>query len=140
GPDFPQLLVRCGRGWWMGPRDDRASHDSLVKQTFQSPEHAASLLRTAMPAELSERIDWTTLEQVPSELVGDWFDRRLGDVLFRARFEGSRRYVYIDVMLEHQSESRHFMVLRMLSMVTRRYEQLLRNEPSLERLPIVFPV
>jgi hypothetical protein len=43
-------------------------------------------------------------------------------------------------MLEHQSQSRPFMVLRILGMLTRRYEQLVRNDRDLKRLPIVVPV
>jgi hypothetical protein len=48
--------------------------------------------------------------------------------------------VYIDVMLEHQSGADAFMVLRILGMLTRRYEQLVRNDRSLKRLPVVVPV
>jgi hypothetical protein len=55
--------------------------------------------------------------------------------------KGKPRPVFIEVMLEHQSESQHLMPLRILGMVVRRYETLLRNASTApQRLPVVLPV
>lgn len=50
------------------------------------------------------------------------------------------RSIYFDVLLEHQSSSQRMMVLRMLGMMVRRYEALLRQKPTPKLLPIVLPM
>ena len=122
------------------PGDSANPHDEFFKQTFQSVEHATALLRSGLPVAVRDRIDWDTLEQVPTEHIDDWFSKRVGDVLFRAQLRSHAGPVYLDILLEHQSSSQRMMVLRILGMMVRRYESLLREDPNLDRLPIVLPV
>lgn len=67
------------------PGDGRSPNDEFFKQTFQSVEHAVGLLRSGLPLAVSQRVDWDTLEQLPTEHIDEWFDKRYSDVLFRAR-------------------------------------------------------
>lgn len=128
------------------PRDDaeqraqRAPHDELFKGIFRSKDEAASLLRSSLPAEVSQCIDWSTLAEVPTEQVDGGLSKRYNDLLFRAQLIGAAREAYIEVALEHQSSSERMMALRMLGLVVRRTELILRQAPTLERLPIVLPV
>jgi len=46
-------------------------HDALFKYVFSQPEHAASELRAVLPAELSRRIDWSSLELQPTSFVDE---------------------------------------------------------------------
>lgn len=128
----PAEKLEAGRG---------SPHDEFFKESFQSAEHAASLLSSALSPELSRRVDWSTLVPAPTEHIDEWLVKRYSDVFFRARLFGDdTRWVYFDVLLEHQSESQLMMSLRMLGMIVRRYEALLRDDPGLKRLPIVLPV
>jgi predicted transposase YdaD len=47
---------------------ERQPHDWLFKEIFSVPEHAASHLRSVLPAELVARVDWNTLSLESSRL------------------------------------------------------------------------
>jgi predicted transposase/invertase (TIGR01784 family) len=110
------------------PRDDaeqraqRAPHDELFKGIFRSKDEATSLLRSSLPAKVSQCIDWSTLAEVPTEQVDGGLSKRYNDLLFRAQLIGAAREAYIEVALEHQSSSERMMALRMLGLVVRRTE------------------
>ena len=44
-------------------------HDDLVKFIFKTPDNAAGLLRTLLPAEVARLLDWSTLRLEDSNLL-----------------------------------------------------------------------
>ncbi len=128
-------------------------HDELFKATFKSIEDATSLIRSALPQGISRRFDWSTLRLEPTEHIDPHLTKRYGDLHFRARLSGQDRDVYIEVALEHQSTPDRMMALRVLGIILRRTEDLLRERregrkrqagqdrtADPERLPVVLPV
>jgi hypothetical protein len=125
-------------------------HDELFKQTFQSIEEARSLLASALPKEVAARIDWSTLKNEPTEHVDPHLTKRYGDLHFRALFIGGRAEAFMEVALEHQSSPDPMMTLRMLGIITRRSEALVRERRAARKLrprssepvrvPVVLPV
>ncbi len=118
----------------------RAPHDELFKAIFRSKDEAVSLLRSALPQEVTARIHWPSLRNEPTEQVDARLAKRYNDLLFRVNLIGQQREAFIEVALEHQSSSERMMALRMLGLIVRRTELLLKASPTLERLPIVVPV
>lgn len=114
-------------------------HDELFKTTFESIEAATSLLRSALPASIARRLDWSTLELQPTEQVDRHLDKRYGDLVFRVQLADNPRQVFIDVVLEHQSTPERTMPLRMLGFIVRRTEALWRASKQ-STIPIVLPV
>ncbi len=127
-------------------------HDELFKATFQSIDNATSLIRSALPEDVSRRFDWSTLQLEPTEHIDSHLTKRYGDLHFRAHLTGGDRDAYIEVALEHQSTPDRIMALRVLGIIVRRTEDLLRQRreqrkregidaaPEADRLPIVLPV
>ncbi len=95
-------------------------HDALFKYVFSQPEHAASELRAVLPAELSMRIDWSSLELQPTSFVDERLSGRQADVLFMLRCQGRKTYLY--VLLEHQSTPDALMAFRLLRYLVRIWE------------------
>ena len=58
-------------------------HDKLFREVFSCPEHAADLLRAALPAELAQAIDWQTLARVQGSFVGAEMREHHADLLRR---------------------------------------------------------
>ena len=113
-------------------------HDALFKRIFQDPETAAGELRSVLPARLAERIDWSSLRIEPGSFVDEQFKEVHTDLLYAVRLQGREAYVYL--LLEHQSTSFWFMVLRMLGYVVRVLEDLVKRDPNARKMPAVIPV
>jgi predicted transposase/invertase (TIGR01784 family) len=92
-------------------------HDALFKYVFSQPEHAASELRSVLPAEVAGRLDWSSLELQPASFVDERLSGRQADLLFTVRYEERPAYVY--VLLEHQSTCDPLMAFRLLRYLER---------------------
>ena len=76
-------------------------HDAIIKFTFSQREHAAGLLRAALPSEIVAAIRWGTLKLEKVHFVDRGLRGRQADLLFSA--ETSAERIYVHVLLEHQS-------------------------------------
>ena len=113
-------------------------HDALFKYVFSQPEHAGSELRAVLPAELSARLDWGSLELQPASFVDERLSGREADLLFTVRCNGQAACLY--VLFEHQSTNDPLMAFRLLRYLVRIWEAALVEEPDRQRLPAIIPV
>jgi predicted transposase/invertase (TIGR01784 family) len=119
-------------------------HDALFKLTFSDPAHAAPLLRTALPPALADRIDWDTLERLPTHFITEELRARQTDLLFRVRLRGSEGHegheARLILLFEHASQSERFYLLRSAEYTLLTLKDYLREHPKSKRLPAVIPV
>lgn len=113
-------------------------HDDLVRHILSHPEHAAGELQHLLPAGLSARMDWSTLELVPGNFVDEALQGRYSDLLFRVQLGGHPAYLYL--LFEHQSGPDALMVFRQLRYAVRFWEGWLEDHPGASRLPVVIPL
>ena len=112
-------------------------HDSLVKALFANTEDAASALASALPREIAELIDWSSLAHAKLSLVDQKLRELYSDVGFTARLNGYEIVLY--VLVEHQSTHDARMPFRMLRYVVQIWEAVLRDRPKAKRFPAVLP-
>ena len=112
-------------------------HDALFKVFFSTPEHAADVLRSALPAAVSEHIDWSSLRTDDGTRVDASLRESRSDLLLRARTT-TNESVYVHVLFEHQSTEDPWMVLRMLRYMVGLWEHLVAK--GARTLPPVIPV
>src|SRR5690606_3432040 len=110
-------------------------HDALFRYVFSQPEHAAGELQAVLPPALSARLDWSSLELLPSSFVDERLGERQADLLFSIGCDGRQSYVY--VLLEHQSTSDTLMAVRVLRYLVRIWDAFLAEHPHSERLPLI---
>ena len=113
-------------------------HDGLFKGILGRPEHAASELRSILPAGLVGRLDFDRLERVEGSFVDRALRQQHTDVLFRARLDQGDALIY--VLLEHQSTPDRWMALRMCGYLTRIWTRHLELHPGVRRLPPIIPI
>jgi predicted transposase/invertase (TIGR01784 family) len=113
-------------------------HDALFKYVFSQPEHAASELRSVLPAEVAGRLDWNSLELQPASFVDERLSGRQADLLFTVRCEERPAYVY--VLLEHQSTCDPLMAFRLLRYLVRIWDAFLVAHPDATCLPAIVPI
>lgn len=85
----------------LSPMPTPTAHDRLFRCVFAEPEHAAGLLRSVLPGEISAQIEWPSLETVPGSVIDPELSDVCVDLLFSVKLD--RREAYVYVLLEHQS-------------------------------------
>lgn len=114
----------------------RKAHDALFKAAFGAPEHARSLFRAVLPADIQLAVAWDTLAAEPGSFIDPRLGERQTDLLFSAQIGGQDALLY--VLLEHQSTRDRLMPLRMLDYVIRISRDYAREHHG--QLPLVIPV
>ncbi|MFT4164367.1 MAG: Rpn family recombination-promoting nuclease/putative transposase [Microlunatus sp.] len=113
-------------------------HDGLFKAILGKPEHAASELRSVLPAALTNRLDLDRLERVDGSFVDQALRQQHTDVLFRTRLDEREALIY--VLLEHQSKPDHWMALRMCGYLVRIWNRHIDDHPGQRHLPPIIPI
>jgi predicted transposase YdaD len=113
-------------------------HDAIIKFTFSQREHAAGLLRAALDPAVSSLVRWGTLKLETIHFVDRTLRGRYTDLFFSAKMVDEP--IYMHVVLEHQSSVDPLMIFRMGSIMWRRWEQDVRDEPGRTTLPLIIPV
>ena len=126
-------------------------HDQFHKSYFGRPvtvqDVVVSCIRLLLrdAAAWIDRIDFSTLEPMPTEMIDKAFRSRFTDRLWRVRFraeDGTIHWLHIIVMLEFQSTVDWFMALRMQSYAVRIYESMWdgRTPNKKSRLPPILSI
>ncbi|MBL7517027.1 Rpn family recombination-promoting nuclease/putative transposase, partial [Frankia sp. CNm7] len=113
-------------------------HDAVFRRVLGEPAHAASELRSVLPAGLVERLELDRLAPVPGSFVDETLRWRHSDLLFTVPIDDREAFIY--VLVEHQSSNDALMAFRMLRYVTRIWDRFLVDHPKATRLPAVIPL
>lgn len=118
----------------------RKAHDALFKAAFETPAHAAGLLRHILPVELVDSIDWHSITRQPGSFITPTLADRHSDLLFSVRLTDSDESALIYMLLEHQSSSDDDMLLRMLEYLVLIWWWFRKTFPDASSLPLIIPV
>lgn len=104
-----------------------ADHDTGYRMLFSHPEMVADLLRGFVREDWVGQLDFSTLERVPATFVSDKRHKRESDVIWRLRWRGGDRWLYVYLLLEFQSTVDPFMAVRVMTYVGLLYQELIRQ-------------
>ncbi len=115
-------------------------HDETYKLIFSHPGAVEDLVRSFVGKDLAEEFDFETLEPLPTDRISEELVRRQLDLLWKIRFR--RKWLYVLIHIEFQSEVDPFMALRVLTYVCLSYEDLIRRGEvkAGDKLPPILPV
>ncbi|MEW6747083.1 MAG: Rpn family recombination-promoting nuclease/putative transposase [Planctomycetota bacterium] len=114
-------------------------HDRLTKATFSDPAHAAGELRSVLPREVVESLDFDTLTQYRGEWHDKLLAKRQSDLLFSIQGRGGGQAL-IYVVVEHKSTLDPMAPLQLLGYMVRLWEAWLAQNPTARQLPAILPV
>jgi hypothetical protein len=138
-------MARCLASGMLAAVQPPTPHDTLVKAIFADPEHAAGELRHLLDPAFAARVVWSSLRLVSGSFVDDTLRGRHTDLLFSARIltdnaGGETVEVLVYLLFEHQSTDDPLMPFRLLLYIVRVWEKIVRETPSLRRLPAILPM
>jgi predicted transposase/invertase (TIGR01784 family) len=114
-------------------------HDALFKAAFSQPDIARSELAALLPPAVLAHLDLATLEVAPGSFVNRYLGASHTDLLYTLRTStGESAFVY--VVFEHQSSFDPRMPFRFLRYMTEIWERWLRDHPTSNSLPLLFPI
>lgn len=119
------------------PDDEHAQpHDALFRFVMSNLDDARAALRGMLPAGLVERVDWSTLEPIPTRVTDADLRHREPDAAFRVMVDGLP--VKLALLLEHQSTIDRDMALRVEAVRTAFWQaEFAAGEPLSVLVPIV---
>jgi predicted transposase YdaD len=112
-------------------------HDALFAFTFGQPDHAAALLRSALPPALATAIEWGSLTRCDTKLGDGLRDGLAAGLLYTADLAGRPAFLYI--VLEHKPGDDPLTAFQLLRYVVRIWERHRQDQPASRRLPPVLP-
>ncbi len=112
-------------------------HDKFFKQSMANRQVASEFFKTHLPAELLEKIDFSTLELQKETFIDEAYKSHAADVVYQVRLGQAPAYLY--VLCEHQSEVDKIMAFRLL-VYTVRIMELHEKRYSDQPLPLVYPI
>ncbi len=115
-------------------------HDETYKLIFSHPGAVEDLVRSFVGKDMAEEFDFETLAALPTDRISEELVRRELDLLWKIRFR--RKWLYVLIHIEFQSEVDPFMALRVLTYVCLSYEDLIRRGEvkAGDKLPPILPV
>ena len=115
-------------------------HDRLFRMVFSDAAEAAGLLQAALPAEVRDRITWSTLSLREGTFLDDALRESESDLLYEAAYGAGDEPVWLYLLLEHQSTPDVWMRFRLLKYCCRIWEAGLRDEPGRGELRPIIPL
>ena len=145
-------------------------HDRLFRSVFSEASEAAGLLQTALPAELRNKLDWTTLNLKDGTFLDEALQESESDLLYEAAYRESgesgtrgeneksreneesgegeergtsgkrRERFWLYLLFEHQSTPDAWMPFRLLKYCCRIWEAEIRDGTRPGALRLIVPV
>ena len=116
-------------------------HDVTYRTLFSHRHLVASLIRGFLPKEWADGLDVATLEPVSEVHATEDWQLRHNDCVWRLRWRGDGRWIYVYLMLEFQRTDETFMAVRILSYEGVLYQHLIKAlELKQGELPPVVPI
>ena len=91
-------------------------HDSLFKEAFGNKAVMQDLLQSKLPTPLAAKIQWPTLQQAPTNLLGKNLTQKYADLLYSAQLKTQEK-IYLYFLVEQQLRQDKHMPLRLLEVM-----------------------
>ncbi len=115
-------------------------HDKLFRTVFSDTEEAALFLREQLPADIANRVEWSTLTLVETSFVDESMRDSESDLLYTVQMKGSGVLVFLYLLFEHQSKPDRWMRFRLLKYMCRIWDESFKQNPEQTELPLILPV
>ncbi len=114
-------------------------HDRYFKESFARTEVARDFLNAYLPPEVRAWLDISTMTLQKESFVDPDLRQHFSDMLYQVQTVAEEpTYVYL--LFEHKSYPDQFTIFQMLRYCVRIWEQALRDDDSLARLPPILPL
>jgi len=118
-------------------------HDTFVRSLLADKEMAIDYFKSALPAHIAGKLDFSTLKQLPGTYVSKELKKTLADVVYTCQRKNRRGSVHISLLLEHKSAPDRYTPVQIGGYLFSGYQQQIRprkKQSSKQQLSPIIPV
>ena len=128
--------------------EGKTPHDVLFKLMMERPDVAKAYLEIELPASLSRRVDWDSLQYQPTNFSEPTISEKRSDLLLSLQLrprknKADSETIYVYCMFEHQSTDDHSMAWRFFEYLYLWYSHYIKSNSDAKfpkKLPFIFPL
>lgn len=115
-----------------------AVHDTFIRSILADKQIAIDYFRTALPAYIVERLDFSTLVQLPDTYVSKELRKTVSDIVYSCRLKDGSGTIEISLLIEHKSYINKYTPIQIGSYI---FSGLLKQIGNKEKkLSLIIPI
>lgn len=115
-----------------------SKHDEFIRAILADKEIAIGYFRTALPAYIVERLDFSTLTQLPDTYVSNELRKTVSDIVYSCSLKDGSGTIKISLLIEHKSYIDKYTPIQVGSYL---FSGLLKQISNKEkRLALIIPI
>ncbi len=120
-------------------REINNPHDKFFKSFIYEKENAIDFLKTFLPQNISENIDFGSLSMEKTGFVSDRLSETFSDAIFRCRLKNTNEEVFVSILIEHKSHPDKYVAIQLLNYLADAYWAQLKQSNTLQLIiPFIY--
>jgi predicted transposase/invertase (TIGR01784 family) len=112
-------------------------HDKFVRAILGNRELAIDYFKSHLPSFVSDRLDFSTLTQLPDSYLSKRLQKTMSDIVYSCRLAGDSAGVKISQLVEHKSKPEKYVPIQLGGYLYSGYQRQIDNK---ETLSVIIPV
>ncbi len=112
-------------------------HDKFIRSIFADKQLAADYFVSYLPVELSNQLNFSTLEQVSDSYLSKQLQRSMSDLVYTCALKTNSQKLKIALLIEHKSRVEKYAPVQIGSYLYSGYQKQVTNK---EDLSIIIPI
>ena len=112
-------------------------HDTFIRAILSDIALATDYFRSCLPANVSEKLDFASIVQLPDSYVSDDLQPTISDIVYSCALKNTKRQVRICLLVEHKSYRDKYSPVQIGGYI---FSGLLKQLANKEELTLILPV
>lgn len=104
------------------------THDDFIRSLLSNKEIAIEYIKSALPENIVNQLDFSTLEQVSETYVSEDLSKSISDIVYYCKLKGSDKSVRICFLIEHKSHPDKYAPVQMGSYIFSAFQKQIQNK------------
>ena len=113
------------------------SHDDFIRNILSNKEIAVEYFKSYLPGFVSERLDYSELQQLPDTYLSDELKKSMSDIIYSCKLKDAKSSVQVSLLIEHKSYPDKYTSIQIGGYIFSAYKKQIQNK---EPLSLVIPV
>ncbi len=114
-------------------------HDKFFKSFINEKENAIDFLKTFLPKNISDVLDFDSLSIENNSFVSDALSETFSDAIVKCQLKSTKEDVFISILIEHKSYPDKYVAIQLLNYLANAYGAQLKTSDSLQLIiPLIY--
>ncbi len=113
------------------------SHDDFIRSILSDKEIAVAYFQSYLPAFVRDRLDLSSLEQLPDSYLSEELRKSISDIVYSCKLKDGKAGVKVSLLIEHKSRPDKYTPVQIGSYIFSGLQKQIQNK---EPLSLIIPV